>query len=887
MDTPSVTNHPRVERPDRVITRDDWHSASISDVLTGLDSSPEGLTEAQVIDRLHRFGLNRLQPATPISALEILGAQFTSVIVLLLIAAAAASLVLGDRIEAAAIGVVILLNAALGFVIELRARRAMESLLQLQAARASTLRDGHLVVVPAETLVPGDVTELTAGQTVPADGRVIVSHDLRTNEAALTGESLPVGKVATADLPKDTLLADRITMVYKGTTVVSGRGRMVITATGSSTEVGRIGALTASIRDERTPLEVRLDALGRRLVWLALGVAATVAGLGIIQGAPVGLMLETAVALAVAAVPEGLPAVATIALAVGLRRMARRHALVRRLTAVETLGSTTVVCTDKTRTLTSGVMSVAEVWVGGSERTETGAPEPAGGTELTRALESAVLASLPQADTASSTDGGPAGDPVDIAIIRAAADSGVDVGRLHAQPVTALIPFSSERKFMAVFHAMNGKLVAHVKGAPRRILDMTAAQRTVASDRTLDAEGREELLAANVRLAASGLRVIAVAEGPVAEASEASLHGLTFTGYIGLMDPPAPGVKEAIATLRRAGLRTIMLTGDQRFTAEAIGRDLGVLSAGDEALDGRELRQLSADALQERLSGVGTFSRISPEDKLTIVRALRRQGEIVAMLGDGVNDAPALRQADVGVAMGIRGTDVAKEAAAIVLQDDRFETIAVAVEEGRVIFDNIRKFVFYLFSCNLAEILVLLVAGLLALPLPLLPLQILWLNLVTDTFPALALAMEPGDADVMQRAPRDPQEAILSRAFLTSVFVYGALIAAVTLAAFAWALRYAPGHATTVAFLTLALTQVFHLGNARSRGAVLRPDAVLANRYALGAVMLCVLLQLASVYIVPLAAVLRLVQPGPREWVIVVACSAFPAIVGQVVKSVR
>ena len=489
--------------------------------------------------------------------------------------------------------------------------------------------------------------------------------------------------------------------------------------------------------------------------------------------------------------------------------------------------------------------------------------------------------------TTPDADGGPAGDPVDIAIIRAAADSGIDVDRLHAQPVTALIPFSSERKFMAVFHAMNGTLVAHVKGAPRRILDMTAAQRTVAGDRMLDAEGREELLAANARLAASGLRVIAVAEGPVAEASESSLQGLTFTGYIGLMDPPAPGVKEAIATLRRAGLRTIMLTGDQRFTAEAIGRDLGVLSAGDEALDGRELRQLSAEALQERLGRIGTFSRISPEDKLTIVRALRRQGEIVAMLGDGVNDAPALRQADVGVAMGIRGTDVAKEAAAIVLQDDRFETIAMAVEEGRVIFDNIRKFVFYLFSCNLAEILVLLVAALLALPLPLLPLQILWLNLVTDTFPALALAMEPGDADVMQRPPRDPQEAILSRAFLTSVFVYGAVIAGVTLAAFVWALRYAPDQATTIAFLTLALTQVFHLGNARSRGAVLRPEAALSNRYALGAVMLCVLLQLASVYIVPLAEVLRLVQPGPREWVIVVACSAFPAIVGQVVKSVR
>ena len=496
-------NQPRVEQRNRVITRDDWHSTVISDVLAGLDSSPEGLTEAEAVARLQRFGPNRLQPAPPVSALEILVAQFTSVMVLLLIAAAAVSLVLGDRIEAAAIG---------GSHPSQRRARIRD-----RAARPSC--DGEPAPTAGRARVDlarwpsrrgacgnpgaGRRDRIDSRPTVPADGRVIVSHDLRTNEAALTGESLPVGKVATAGLPKDTLLADRITMVYKGTTVVSGRGHMVITATGSSTEVGRIGVLTASIRDERTPLEVRLDALGRRLVWLALGVAATVAGLGIIQGGPVVLMLETAVALAVAAVPEGLPAVATIALAVGLRRMARRHALVRRLPAVETLGSTTVVCTDKTRTLTSGVMSVAQLWVGGSERTETGTPEPAGGSELPWALETAVLASLPQADTASRTDGGPAGDPVDIAIIRAAADSGVDVGRLHAQPVTALIPFSSERKFMAVFHARNGKLVAHVKGAPRRILDMTAAQRTVAGDRTLDAEGRG---AARGECAAGGVR---------------------------------------------------------------------------------------------------------------------------------------------------------------------------------------------------------------------------------------------------------------------------------------------------------------------------------------------------------------------------------------------
>jgi Ca2+-transporting ATPase len=866
-----------------VTPRNHWHHATISEALAALDSRAEGLTAADAAARLQRFGPNRLQSAKPASALHILIAQFTSVMVLLLIGAAALSLVLGDRVESLAIAIVILLNAVLGFVVELRARRAMESLQSLQASKAFTLRDGHLVAIPAEMLVPGDVVELNAGQIVPADGRLITSHDLRTNEAALTGESLPSSKLATAALPEDTLLAERKTMVYKGTTVAAGTGRMVVTATGAATEVGQIGALTASVREERTPLEVRLDALGHRLVWLALAIAAIVAILGISQGRPLLLMLETGVALAVAAVPEGLPAVATIALAVGLRRMARRHALVRRLPAVETLGSTTIVCTDKTRTLTSGNMSVSRVWTNDGVWTPSSAHLAE--KHLRDALACAVLATRPQAASGAAADGTPVGDPVDVAIIHAASSAGIDVEQLHARPVASFVPFSSERKFMAAFHQDNGTLTAHVKGAPRRILEMSSKERTSAGDRALDAAAHARLLETNAQLAASGLRVLAVAEGQVADASEEAIRDLTFIGYIGLMDPPAPGVKEAIATLRQAGLRTVMLTGDQRFTAEAVGRELGVLTDRDESLDGRELKALSSDALQERIGRIGTFSRISPEDKLTIVRALRRRGEIVAMLGDGVNDAPALRQADVGVAMGIRGTDVAKEAAAIVLQDDRFETVAVAVEEGRVIFDNIRKFVFYLFSCNLAEILVLLVAGLLQLPLPLLPLQILWLNLLTDTFPALALAMEPGDADVMRRPPRNPQEAILSRSFLASVFTFGALIAAATLAAFVWASKEAASDATTIAFLTLALAQVFHLGNARSPGAVLEAHEALKNRYALGAVVLCVLLQLASVYVTPLAGALHLVRPSAQEWLVILACAATPAILGQAYKT--
>ena len=864
----------------------DWHVESVADVLRALDARPDGLSGEEAQRRLARFGPNRLEPPRPVSAIGILTAQFRSVVVALLIGAALVSLALGERIEAVAIGVVIVLNAGLGFVIELRARRAMEALLHLEAARASVVRDGRLTVVEAGTLVPGDVIQLDAGQTVPADGRVLTATDLRTNEAALTGESLPVGKRAELQLEHDTSLADRANMVYKGTTVAAGTGRVLVTETGGATEVGRIGTLTGSLREERTPLERRLDALGHRLVWLALAVAALVAAIGVLQGSPLGLMLEVSIALAVAAVPEGLPAVATIALAIGLRRMARRHALVRRLPAVEALGSTTVICTDKTRTLTSGEMTVVRVWTGDAEirldeGQESGAPED---RRLQVALETAVLASRTQADLDGSGTGRPVGDPVDRAMLQAAAGVGLDAGVLGLEAAEALVPFSSERKFMAAFYRRQSRLVAHVKGSPQHVLAMSRRSVTATGDEELTAQRRQQLKDVNAALAAQGLRVLGLATGIVAEPSEAALTTLTFVGFVGLMDPPAEGVKEAIGRLRRAGLRTVMLTGDQRLTAEAIGRDLGLLTPGDLALDSHELRALDSATLRERLARTRTFSRISPEDKLMIVKALREQGEIVAMLGDGVNDAPALRRADVGVAMGIRGTDVAKEAASIVLQDDRFETIVAAVEEGRVIFDNIRKFVFFLFSCNVAEVLVLLVAGVFALPLPLFPLQILWLNLVTDTFPALALAVEPGDPDVMERPPRDPQEAILSRAFLSSVVLYAGLITVSTLVAFLWALRYVPAQATTIGFMTLAFAQIFHLGNARSSGTVLHLASALSNPYAVGAVVLCVALQLAAMYVEPLADVLRVRPLGVRDWFVVLACSSLAAVFGQTLR---
>ncbi len=851
-----------------------WHSQSVDAVLQGLSTSRAGLDDAAAQRVLERVGPNRLEPPQPTSALRILGDQFKSVVVYLLMAAIGISFALGDRIESVAIAAVLAINTIIGFVTELRARRAMEALLQFDVSKATVIRAGQLRTIDAATIVPGDIIQLDLGRRVPADARLIDATDFRTDEAALTGESLPVSKRADEQLEDGTPLADRTNMVYKGTTAAAGTAVAVVTETGASTEIGRIGTLVGTIEEGRTPLERQLDELGRRLVWVALGIAALVAALGAWQGAPLGLVVEMGIALAVAAVPEALPAVATIALAVGVHRMARRHALVRRLPAVEALGSTTVVCTDKTRTLTSGLMTLVRLWTDGRDvamRDELQVREGA----VIAALEIAALASRPQPRAEGKRE--VYGDPVDAALLTAAEKAGIDRAALISErPQEGIVPFSSDRKFMASFYRSSNGLVAYVKGAPRKILELSA----------LDETARQSVLGANDAMAGDGLRVLALASGPVADATESAIQGLTFVGLVGFADPPADGVKEAIVRLRAAGLRTVMLTGDQRATAAAVGRELNLLSEGQSIIDGRELDALSDTDLTVRLSEIAAFSRITPQHKLRLVQALQARGDIVAMLGDGVNDAPALRKADIGVAMGIRGTDVAKEAASIVLQDDRFETVTAAVEEGRIIFDNIRKFVFYLFSCNVAEVLVLLCAALAGLPMPLLPLQILWLNMVTDTFPALALALEPGDADVMQRPPRDPREALLSRQFLSSVALYGALITAVTLAAFVWYVEGPIRQAQTIAFMTLAFAQLFHLGNARSEEP-LAGWTHLSNPYALGAVALSIALQLLAIYVQPLARVLGVEPLDARSWLIVLSLAVIPAVVGQGIKLAR
>lgn len=857
-----------------------WHLRTPDDVVASLGSSKAGLTSQEAAERLQRSGPNTFATIPGASWQHILLSQLRGVVVWLLVAATAISVAVGDHTEAFAILAVLVINTVIGFVTEWRAHRAIEALTQLDVPQAIVVRDGATQVVEARTLVPGDLVELHAGKHVPADGRLIEAADLSLDEAPLTGESLPVSKRTSANLVADTPLAERVTMAFKGTMAVAGFGRLVVTATGSETEVGKIGVLTGGVEVERTPLERQLDALGRRLVWITIGIAMVIGAVSLAQGMAMGLVLQTAIALAVAAVPEALPAVATVALAVGVHRMARRHALVRQLPAVESLGSTTVICTDKTRTLTSGTMTVVSVWTAG-ERSPFPTESPV--QPATRALiEAAVLASR------ETTGDGKHVDPVDAAMISAGdALTPRAAGRGAFGHLESWIPFSSDRKWMAAFYLDGSKRVAFVKGAPRTVLERSEAIAWVDGPRRIDETIRAQILSANDTLGKDGLRVIAIARGPAEAATEPSLRGLTLLGLVGLADPPAPGVQDTIARLKAAGLRTVMLTGDQRATAEAIGRSLGMMDTNAEATDGRELDRLSESQVEDLVDRRVAFTRVTPEHKLQVIRALRRRGEVVAMLGDGINDAAALRQADVGVAMGRRGTDVAKQAAAIVLQDDRFETIAAAVEEGRVIFDNIRKFVFYLFSCNLAEVLVLLCAALVGLPLPLLPLHLLWLNIVTDTFPALALALEPGDPMVMKRPPRRPDEALFSRGFLTAVVGYAALITASTMAAFVWALQGAPEKATTVAFITLGLGQTFHLANARGGAPVLGWRRGRSNPFALAGVGIAIALQVLSLQVAALAHLLDLVPLSARELLTVTVLAAVPAVVGQGLKVAR
>jgi P-type Ca2+ transporter type 2C len=875
------------------------HARDVQEILEALSVTPErGLDGAEVRRRRQEHGRNRLSEAGTASPWKILVDQFRNLVIAILAIAAVLSFVMDEVVQMAAILAAIVINAAIGFVTEWKAVRSMEALRSLGTVQARVTRDGTSATIDSEDLVPGDVVLLDAGDVVTADLRLVEANGLTCDESALTGESVPVTKTTEA-VEADAPLAERSSMAFKGTSVTGGSGMGVVVATGMQTELGGIARMTAEAGEEVTPLEKRLDRLARNLVVVTFIVAAAVAALGWLGGKDLVSMLETAVALAVAAVPEGLPIVATVALARGMWRMARRNALVERLAAVETLGSTSVIFADKTGTLTQNRMRVARLALPGQNEEvpwdEEARPEEPS-QQACRLLEVAALCNNAELDEGTGGSGDqPAGtgDPMEIALLHAAAAAGLARGRLlDNQPEEREESFDADTKMMATFHRAESGYRVAVKGAPEALLEVATQVTTDGGEaEALSDEARKEWEARVETLAAEGYRVLAFAERHVDSADADPYKDLTLLGLVGLEDPPRSDVPDAIERCRRAGIRVIMVTGDQPVTASAIAEQVG-LAEEPQATVGRDLPKLgdAADAdAHDSLRENHVFARVSPEQKLDLIRLWQEAGAVVAMTGDGVNDAPALKKADVGIAMGKRGTDVAREAADIVLKDDAFPTIVMAIEQGRTIFENIRRFVVYLLSGNLGQVLAVGVCAVIGAPLPLLPLQILYINLVLDVFPALALGVGESPAGIMDRGPRDPKEPVLTRRHWIATALWGTLIAASVVTVFFIALEQDLGQdaAVTIGFLTFALARLWHVFNMRDAGTGLIGNEVVGNRWVWYAIGVCIALTAAAAWLPGLSTVLDVVPLDPFGWFLVLGGSLVPLLVGQAVLSLR
>ncbi len=802
----------------------EWHRLETSALTRRLGTDPAaGLANIEAQRRVAKCGPNELLAARPISPWPVLFEQFKNIFILILLAATVLSAFVGDYVEAVVIIIILMFAVLLGFVQEYRAERAIEALRKMAAPSTTVVRDGIEEKVPARELVPGDVVLLHAGDKVAADMRLIETVNLQIDEAPLTGESLPVEKDSRPLEGENVAIADRLNMAYAGTVATYGRGRAIVVATGTTTEFGKIAQMLAAVDATRTPLQVNLDKLGKVLAWVATVIVAFIVVLGLVHGRPFVEMLIFGVALAVAAVPEAMPAVVTISLAIGVQRLVKRNALIRRLTAVEALGSTTIICSDKTGTLTKDEMTARRLIVGDQTLEISGVGyEPVGevlpatnGGALRQLLSAAALASdahIVQDETTGKWE--VRGDPTEGALVAAAQKAGLRKAELdNLFPRIHEIPFTSETKRMTTLHQTPAGVVAYSKGAPEVIL----------SSCTLATSDREKILDSARQLAGNALRVLAVAMKPRATFENAE-HDMTFLGLVGMIDPPRPEAAAAVETCKKAGIKVVMVTGDHPVTARAVARELGILTNGS-VLTGAELESLSDGELDRQVEGVEVYARVSPAHKLRIVSALQNRGHIAAMTGDGINDAPTLKKADIGIAMGITGTDVTREAAAMTLTDDNFASIVAAVEEGRGIFDNIKKYLMYLLSSNSGEIGLMVGASMLAMPLPLSAVQILYVNLATDGLPALALAVDPPDADLMSRAPRNPRTGIFTRPVVTLIAVGGLWSTAVNLALFAWCLHSGRRIEESMAmtFTSLVLIQFLKAYNFRSdRRSVLR-----------------------------------------------------------------
>ncbi len=851
----------RIEVPARAPEDVAWHRLDPAEVLTHLSTPPGGLSTEEAGRRLALHGPNELQEIAHVSPWHTLAAQFKNVLVLILLVATTISGVLGHGVEAAVIAVIVLFSVLLGFVQEYRAERALESLREMAAPVGHVIRAGVEVAVPARELVPGDLIVLRAGDRVPADGRVVLAVNLAVDEAALTGESIAVEKTASALVADGPTLGDRYNMAYAGTLVTRGRGQAVAVATGMATEFGRISGLVQAVDSGRTPLQENLDRLGAVLGKAALVVVALIVALGLWRGLPPLEMLIFGIALAVAVVPEALPAVVTISLAIGVRRMVKRKVLVRRLPAVETLGSTSTICSDKTGTLTRNEMTVRRivtadgvVHVGGVGYEPVGElrPDDSSTAPLAAAkevLRAAVLAS----DARVLLDGNGRwrieGDPTEGALIVAAEKAGLGRTELdREQPRRHEIPFTSERRRMTTLHDGGGGMIAYSKGAVDAILPDCDTWLRDGRVEIVVAAARSAIVAREREMAAAGLRVLALSRKECAAVDDAERQ-MTFLGLVGMMDPPRAEAHAALQTCWQAGIKPVMITGDHPLTATAIADEIGLL-AGRRVVSGQELADLSDQDLARDVEGIGVYARVSPTDKLRIVAAWQERGDVVAMTGDGVNDSPALKKADVGIAMGISGTDVSKEAAAVTLLDDNFASIVAAVEEGRIVFSNIRKYLMFLLSSNVGEILLMAAAALAGMPLPLAAVQILYVNLATDGLPALALAVDPPEGDLMRRAPRDSRAGVFTRPVIALVLAGGLWSGLVNFGLFTWLLRSGRplAEAMALTFTSLVLIQFFKAYNYRSdRNSVLRRP--FANRWLNLAVGWELLLLVAVVYV--------------------------------------
>jgi len=901
-----------------------------------------GLSSQEAKARLEKYGYNELKERPRPGFLKMLLGQFEDFLVRILIVAAIVSLFLGEWIDASAIMAIVLLNAVLGVIQESKAEQALAALKKMAAPNAQVIRDGIQQTIPARELVPGDIVLLEAGNYVPADMRLIESINLKIEEASLTGESVPVNKDARSTLDKDIPIGDRRNSAFMSTLVTYGRGKGLVTDTGMTTQIGLIAEMLQSYEEEPTPLQVKLEELGKTLGVVALSICALIFVYGIIRDTHPGMIFSdgllaylqkeekdiielfmTAVSLAIAAVPEGLPAVVTICLALGMQRMVSRHALIRKLPAVETLGCATVICSDKTGTLTQNQMTVVRGWAGGKEFAVTGEGynpvglftvgdqpfDPCNDPASHLLLHGALLCNDARLEVSGTTNGQTTyrmvGDPTEGAMVVAAAKAGLWGEDINAKlPRVAEIPFDSERKRMTTIHQntdgqlpdaelADAPLVAFVKGAPDIVLEYCDNFLEGKQVKPLTPAKRQEILRANEEMARQALRVLGVAYRPLREVPESPTPDntethLTFLGLLGMIDPARPEVRVAVGVAQQAGLKSVMVTGDYKDTAMAIAKDIGMLKPGHRVLTGAELDRMSEAQLAEIVEDVVAYARVSPQHKMKIVEAWKARDHVVAMTGDGVNDAPALKRANIGVAMGITGTDVSKETADMVLTDDNYASIVSAIEEGRIIYSNIRKFVFYLLACNVGEILIIFISMIAGMPIPMTPIMLLWLNLATDGAPAIALGLEKGDPDIMKRPPRPTKEPVINRDMTLGIVTIALADTFAVLTAFAIALIRHPNHveaAQTVAFATLVISELLRAYTSRSEYYSIFSIGVFSNKWMVIATAASLVLLLAAIYVPFVQPFFGTVPLGADDWLEMLPCFLVAPIVAELTKA--